>query len=243
MGRIALILQCKTTNPDVDKAWVILAPFHIAQNLDPDFNMPILVRTSHQYIVVKGEVCLTHLTSRIVTRLMYLQNIRFIFNAQHHCKSGNCKIHGRTQIQEREPTTQTIPYMEHADDDKFLVNMHAIHNASLIRETVKAVYGGLKPYFRTDRQSHHDAAAARLRVSGPKKRAEANEKRKATRERNKLARHAQAAEEADTLSKIQCSGDSGLDGEAASGGGGSGSEGEEESNSEREREEDVMEVD
>jgi len=133
-----MILQCKDINPAADKALVILTPFHIAQNLDQDFNMPILIRTSHQNVVVKAEVCLTHLISRMATRLMCLQNIRFIFNAQHHCKSGNCKIRSQTQIQEREQTTQTIPYMEHADDDKFLVNMHAIHNASLIRETVKA---------------------------------------------------------------------------------------------------------
>lgn len=241
MGRIALILQCRTINLTGDKALVILAPFHISQDLDPDFNMPILIRTSHQYVVAKAEVCPTHLTFSMLFWLMYSQNIRFIFNAQHHCKSGNCKIRSRTQIQEREQTTRTIPYMEHADDDKFLVNMHAIHNASLIRETVKTVYKGPKPYFGTDRRSHHDAAAARLRVSGPKKRAEANEKRKATRERNKSAKHAQAAEEANAFSKVQHSGGGMPDGEVANGGDGSGSEGEEESNSERE--EDAMEVD
>lgn len=129
--------------------------------------------------------------------------------------------------------------MEHTDDSKFLVNMHAIHNATLIRETVKAVYKGPKPYFGTDRRSHHNAAAAKLRVSGPKKRAEANEKRKATRERNKSARRAQAAEEANVLSKTCCNVDGGSDGEAASGRDGPGSEGELEANSERE---DAMDV-
>lgn len=227
MGRIALILQQgKTTNPTAGQSWVILAIFHIAQDLDPDFNMPILVRTSHQYVVVKAEVGLTHLTSRMVTRLMHLQNIRFIFNAQHHCKYGNCKIRSRTQIQEREKTTRTIPYMEHADGDRFLVNMHAIHNASLIRETVGAVYRGPKSYFGADQRSHHNAAAAKLRVSGPKKRAEANEKRKATRARNKSAKRAQAAEEANTLLKMRGGPDGGSDGGATSGGDGSESEGE-----------------
>ena len=176
--------------------------------------------------------------------LIHLQNIRFIFNAQHHCKSGNCKIHNRTQVQEREQTTRTVPYMERTDDEIFLVNMHAIHNASLIRETVKAVYGGPKPYFGGDRQSRHNEAAAKLRVSGPKKRAEANEKRKATRERNKSAKRAQAAEEASaTFSKMQDNENGRLDREAASGINGSGSEGEEESDSEREMVDDMMEVD
>ena len=141
------------------------------------------------------------------------------------------------QIQEREQTTRTIPYMEHTDDDKFLVNMHAIHNASLIRETVKSVYGGPKSYFGTDRRSHHDAAAARLRVSGPKKRAEANEKRKATRERNKSAKHAQAVEEANASSKVQHDGGGVSDEEVVSG---AGSEGE---GSNDEREDDAMEDD
>jgi len=145
------------------------------------------------------------------------------------------------QIQEREQTTRTIPYMEHADDDKFLVNMHAIHNASLIRETVKAVYGGPKPYFGTDRRSHHNAAAAKLRVIGPKKRAEANEKRKATRERNKSAKRAQAVEEASAFLNKH-GGDGGLGGEAVGSVDGSGSE-EEENESERETDEDTMEVD
>lgn len=131
--------------------------------------------------------------------------------------------------------------MEHADDNIFLVNMHAIHNASLIRETVKAVYKGPQPYFGTDRKSQHNTAAARLRVSGPKKRAEANEKRKATRERNKSAKHAQVAEEANMLSKM-CHRDGGLDGEVevASGSDSSGSDGEVESNSGKE---DAMDVD
>ena len=169
---------------------------------------------------------------------MCFQNIRFIFNAQHHCKSGNCKIRSRTQIQEREQTTKTIPYIEHVGNDTFLVNMHAIHNASLIRETVKTVYAGPKPYFGSDRKSHHNTAAARLRVSGPKKRAEANEKRKATRERNKSTQRAQAAEEANTSSKTRHSGDGGSDVEAASGCDSSGSEGHE-----SEREVDAMEVD
>ena len=236
VGRITLILQPNGTSPAADTAMVILASFQIAQNLDPDFNMPILFRPSHQHVVVKAKVCHTYLIFRAVTQLIHLQNIHFVFNAQHHCKSGNCKIHSWTQIQEREQTTRTIPYMEHADDDKFLVNMHAIHNASLIQETVKAIYGGPKPYFGTDRRSHHDAAAARLREIGPKKRAEANEKRKATREQNKATKQAQAAEEASALSRIQHSG------EAAGSVDSSGSE-EEESDSEWEMDEDAMEVD
>ena len=237
MGRITLILQPKTTTPTTDQALVILTPFHIGQNLDPHFNMPILLRTSHQCLVVKAKVC-SHLAFRIVTGLICSQSIQFIFNAQHHCKSGNCKIQSREQIQEREETTRKVPYMKHADDDKFLINMHAIHNASLIRETVKTVYKGPKPYFETDRRSHHNAAAARLRKSGPKKRAEANEKRKATRERNKHAKLAQAAEEAKVLSKVH-GGRS--DREAA--GDVCNSSGSDEAESDSEREEDTMDVD
>lgn len=237
-----MILQQKAANPTSDQALVILALFQVAENLDPHFNMPILTRTSPQYVVAKAKVCSTHLTSCMLTKLRYSQDIRFIFNAQHHCKSGNCKIRSRTETQERQQTTRTVPYMDHADDNKFLINMHAIHNASLIRETVKNVYGGPKPYFGTDRQSHHNAAAARLRVSGPKKRAEANKKRKATRERNKAAQQAQVAEEAKT--SLRMHGDV-ADTEVLSEDSGSESEGEGESESEVESEtenEDLMDV-
>ena len=64
------------------------------------------------------------------------------------------------------------------------------------------------------------ATTRRRRNSGlvaRRKRAEANEKRKATRERNKAAKHAQAAEEADAFSKVQHDRGGGSDGEAASG--------------------------
>ena len=65
VGRIALILQYKDTNSTPNPELVILAPFHISQNLDPDFNMPTLIRTSNQCVVVKAEVCHTHLISRV----------------------------------------------------------------------------------------------------------------------------------------------------------------------------------
>ena len=129
--------------------------------------------------------------------------------------------------------------MEHADDDKFLINMHAIHNVSLIWETVKAVYGGPKPYFGADQRSHHDAAAVRLQVSGPKKQSEANKKCQATRERNKSTKCAQASEEANMFLKTHHSRDSVPEVEGENGDNGSRSEGVE-SDGERE---DAMEVD
>ena len=66
--------------------------------------------------------------------------------------------------------------------------------------------------------SHHNVAAVKLQVSGPKKRVEANEKCKATREWNKAMKRVQAAtKEADTFSKVQHDRGGGSDGEAVSG--------------------------
>jgi len=104
--------------------------------------------------------------------------------------------------------------MEQLGNSTFLVNIHTIHNMSLIQETVKTVYAGPKPYFGSNQKSHHTVAAARLWVSGPKKHMEANKKCKATREQNKSTQCAQAAEEANVSSKTQHSGDGGSDVEA-----------------------------
>ncbi|KAJ7110985.1 hypothetical protein C8R44DRAFT_541041, partial [Mycena epipterygia] len=61
----------------------------------------------------------------------------------------------------------------------FLVNMHALHNAQVIRETLPRHLTAPKPYFLAREAKHFEFAAA-LRELGPEKRAQAVAKVQAT---------------------------------------------------------------
>jgi hypothetical protein len=84
----------------------------------------------------------------------------------------------------------------HADDSRFLINMHGLHNAHLIREALPSHLTELKPCF-ADRRTKHFEFAAALREVGPTKRAEASAKGQATKAKNKQDRadKAEAAKE------------------------------------------------
>lgn len=63
--------------------------------------------------------------------------MQFIINIQHDCRTSQCQPTGRrTVLQERKDTGETVPAIEHVDNDRFIVNMHAFHNAALIRAAV-----------------------------------------------------------------------------------------------------------
>jgi hypothetical protein len=80
-----------------------------------------------------------------------------------------------------------IPVVMHAVDDDYFLNMHGIHNAHLIRETIPRDLTIPRPYL-SDRVSKHKELAAQLRVSGPAKRAETNAKHAQTLQKNKAAK-------------------------------------------------------
>lgn len=68
----------------------------------------------------------------------------------------------------------------------FVINMHALHNAHLIRETLPRDLTKPVPVFNAvQRQSKHNQWAKYLRVTGPAKRKAAKEKAAATRKKNK----------------------------------------------------------
>lgn len=79
----------------------------------------------------------------------------------------------------------------HKETARYLLNMHTLHNANLIRETLPSTL--TKPvYYVADRHAHHHQAAETIRVTGTVQRARAAAKAAETRACNKEAR-AQAA--------------------------------------------------
>lgn len=116
----------------------------------------------------------------------------FIFNAQHDCRACRCSATGQEfVVQERLITDRTRVAVSHSATKRYLLNMHALHNADLIREALPRSLTKPKCYL-TDRRARHNQIAGGLRITGTVRCAQAAAKAKQTRERNKEAREAAA---------------------------------------------------
>ncbi|KAI0630610.1 hypothetical protein C8Q77DRAFT_1160168 [Trametes polyzona] len=116
-----------------------------------------------------------------------VESVAFIFNAQHHCRAAGCARLEDQQIrQERRLTGRTRTALIHEPMDRYLLNMHALHNAALIRDILPHELTSPIPYL-TDRELRHSELASAMRISGPRKRAGAQAKAAETRARNKHA--------------------------------------------------------
>lgn len=113
-----------------------------------------------------------------------------MFSAQHDCRFMTCKASGKYyERQERQKTSRTVSTIEHTDDDNFVINMGALHNAGELRNALPEVL--IRPHaLYSDRKEHHDMLASNLRVSQTAKRKRTNEKRTETRARNKAQKEA-----------------------------------------------------
>ncbi|KAJ7495118.1 hypothetical protein FB451DRAFT_1335854 [Mycena latifolia] len=162
-GRIAKIL-IPEKNLVETAAIVVIEHFAISDSTDPRLDMPLLTRTAQKFVVKP-------------------KDILFKFNAQHDCR----------HFPERHESKLTCKMAAHSDNSRFHLNMHALHNAHLIRETLPRHLTELKPCFH-DRRAKHDEFAAKMRESGPEKRAQAQAKGQATRLRNKQDKADKAAD-------------------------------------------------
>ncbi|KAF8501217.1 hypothetical protein JB92DRAFT_2741767, partial [Gautieria morchelliformis] len=167
IGRIHCLLIPE--GPSEHCSYVILEVYHISDTLHAAFNMPLLRRltTDPEFLGIRS------------------QDIRFMVNVQHDCRTAKCGITGsRVHRQEREATSRTSPALVHADDMQFVLNLNAIHNADLVCETLPRALTAPEPLHQ-DRRSYHDRMAAQVRVMRTHKRAQTKAKAKATRSANK----------------------------------------------------------
>ncbi|KAJ7872662.1 hypothetical protein B0H14DRAFT_2184404, partial [Mycena olivaceomarginata] len=142
---------------------VIIEQFVLQSGTDKRLNMPLL-SNMHQCIA----------------------SLLFKFNCQHNCRRHKCKFVERSENvrQGRVVTAASeIPLIMHAVDDDYFLNMHGIHNAHLICETLPREMTIPRPYL-SDRLAKHKELAAQLRVSGPARRAETLVRRAQTLQRN-----------------------------------------------------------
>ena len=93
------------------------------------------------------------------------------------------------QVQEHQETEQTVKSICHEDDKHFVVNTHALHNATLLRKFLPRNLTALKPLYNDCEAKHHEIAA-KLRVTQAEKRTCTAAKQKATQDAKKKALHA-----------------------------------------------------
>ncbi|KAH8100336.1 hypothetical protein BXZ70DRAFT_973011 [Cristinia sonorae] len=152
-------------------AVVFVEVFQIASELHDRLRMPVM----------------TPLPGSQGTVIISPKAVQFVFNAQHDCYTHACAAtRGEFVRQERQVTTRVQKLIEHSPVQQFVLNMHALHNAELIRQTLPREMWAPKPYL-PDRLAKHRDIAAGLRVTRPIKRLESQAKSANTRAKNRAA--------------------------------------------------------
>jgi hypothetical protein len=149
--------------------------------------------------------------SHKVQMLIIFQMVQFKFSAQHDCRMAGCLPSAfRRQMQERQETTRTTQLIAHKDDEHYIINLHALHNATLIRKILPRHLTAPRPLYE-DRMARHAEIAAELRVTQAVKRTQTQAKRKATQNAKK-AKQLPAAPAGESDEETNSSMDEGEDG-------------------------------
>ncbi|KAJ6597292.1 hypothetical protein B0H10DRAFT_1922674 [Mycena sp. CBHHK59/15] len=173
-GRICLILIPSAAPTKYEDAVVVLRKFDVSATRDVRMNMPVLSPSPEILLAAPADIL-------------------FFFNAQHDCHGSKCRAVSGLEhvVQERNITSRTQTAIQHANTQVYFINMHALHNAHLLRDTLPRDLTAPIPCF-PDRDTQRNEFAALLRVSGPAKRAATAKKSRETREKKKQAKAAAA---------------------------------------------------
>ncbi|EEB91835.1 hypothetical protein MPER_09742 [Moniliophthora perniciosa FA553] len=166
LGRISHILAPTDVPATKNNAMAVIELFKVKSSRTHHLDMPVITSSHSMQIVPTA-------------------NIIFAFNAQHDCRELRCRMvsAGTYERQERLPTNRPQNIISHNPEPRYLINLHSLYNPHLIREVLPRDLVKPIPYL-TNRIAAHNSTAARLRVTGPKRRAEAIEKARRTREAN-----------------------------------------------------------
>ncbi|PPR08199.1 hypothetical protein CVT24_001412 [Panaeolus cyanescens] len=159
-GQILEIIQDVTSK----KALVTIDEFHVLDSRHITFGMPVLSRRSA--------------TKKLI--IIEATGILFEYNTQHDCLHSKCTASGhKAIIQERIETELTDTYIQHQhrNDEKYIINTHAFHNAHLVREILPRELTRPLPY-SSNRQSFHDTIAQSLRKTQDAKRSATSRKKR-----------------------------------------------------------------
>ncbi|KAF8804948.1 hypothetical protein BYT27DRAFT_7105864, partial [Phlegmacium glaucopus] len=124
------------------------------------------------------------------------QALQFTFNVQHDCQAHKCEPTGSTrQLQERQETNRVIRSIVHKDDTNFIINLHALHNATLLRKFLPRYMTVPRPLF-LDRRKRLDELGVKITEQMLAKKAATTAKAAETRKKNNQAKAAAAAAKA-----------------------------------------------
>ncbi|TFK29556.1 hypothetical protein FA15DRAFT_677776 [Coprinopsis marcescibilis] len=145
------ILEILTTESEGTHTLIVIERYQIAQTLHPKYDMPVLVKPF-------GESA---------NMVVSPKDLLFDYNVQHDCFTANCKDSGtKAMLQERIDSGRTEKVIEHQPSDRYVINTHAFHNVHRLR-SIGALRALIRPRLLfPEREAHHKAAAAKLRISG-----------------------------------------------------------------------------
>ncbi|PBK86015.1 hypothetical protein ARMGADRAFT_1047955 [Armillaria gallica] len=151
IGRIVELLIHETES--LGSLLVFLECFVLGDARHPNFDCPILRRANHSdgnnALYIKG-------------LLGNPQAVQFIISVQHDCHLIGCQASLlQPQLQEHQLTERTSCTLSHADDDHFVINVFALHNAILLQKFLPCSLTEPKPLYM-DRQSHHAVKRAHM---------------------------------------------------------------------------------
>ncbi|KAJ6485789.1 hypothetical protein C8R45DRAFT_282376 [Mycena sanguinolenta] len=172
-GQITELLVCVQPDDSCQNGQVIttIDDFQLGPERHTEFGLPILTRSRDE----SGDPKRT---------LLDASKILFHFSVQHDCRLFKCDASDtRVVRQEHEDTSRTMPTVKHNDEDHFIINLYALHNADMIRQQLpRNLTEPIALY--SDRKAHHKEIASTLRTNQVAKRKRTQERRKATRDMN-----------------------------------------------------------
>ncbi|KAI0682331.1 hypothetical protein BC835DRAFT_1536589 [Cytidiella melzeri] len=166
-----------TSDPRGVNGLVEVERFAVSAQPDTRLNMPVLYREC----------------ASILVDVVPVQKIAFIFNAQHDCLTAECTIGDQSVRQEKRITSLTQKVVKHGVMQRYFVNMHALHNAALIRNTLPRHFSKPKPFYN-DRAAKHQEFADKVSSVNNKRRDAAAAKARDTRARKKQVQELQMSQ-------------------------------------------------
>jgi hypothetical protein len=169
---------------------LVVERFEVGEALHFKLNMPVVrppMAERKEFIVILSVVSLSLSTTLFSTLNEVYQQLQFIINVQHDCQASECDVSGiRRQLQERQESNKIIRTITHRDDTNFIINMHAIHNAMLLRKFLPR-YLVLPQHIFANQQQRLDLIGAKLAVDMVAKKAATQAKANETQRKKQEA--------------------------------------------------------
>ncbi|KZV93889.1 hypothetical protein EXIGLDRAFT_571793, partial [Exidia glandulosa HHB12029] len=108
------------TNAIAISPYVVIKEYRVSSERHPHYDMPVLRFAFESHPLNRAS-----------------QDIRFIVNVQHDCRSSGCTPSGtRVVRQERTASSKTVSVLEHVQNSRYIINTHAFHNAARLRRAI-----------------------------------------------------------------------------------------------------------